>query len=98
MAFVPVVLAAHGLGFVALQLGFQRGGALATAGVATLFTTAVPIAAGMAVFGDGIPDGALGAVRLAAFGSVIAGAVLLAQPAPETGKVEVARPAPLSVR
>src|SRR5436305_1075542 len=42
LAFVPVVLAAHGLGFVALQLGFQRGGALATAGVATLFTTAVP--------------------------------------------------------
>src|SRR5581483_6572927 len=47
---VPAVLACHGLGFVALQLGFQRGGALATAGVATLLTNGVPIAAGMAVF------------------------------------------------
>src|SRR5262249_60219664 len=36
LAFVPAVLACHGLAFVALQLGFQRGGALATAGVATL--------------------------------------------------------------
>jgi hypothetical protein len=46
MLFVPALLAAHGLGFVMLQLGFQRGSALATAGVATLFTNATPIAAG----------------------------------------------------
>src|SRR4051794_32291055 len=51
------VLAAHGLGFVCLQLGFQRGGAIATAGVATLFTNPVPIAAAMAVYGDGLPSG-----------------------------------------
>jgi hypothetical protein len=83
---------------VALQLGFQRGGALATAGVATLFTNAVPIAAGMVVFGDGIPTGTLGVVRLAAFACVIVGAALLARPGGETGKVEVVRPAPLSAR
>jgi len=35
-AFVPALLACHGLAFVALQLGFQRGGALTTAGLATL--------------------------------------------------------------
>lgn len=77
--FVPAILAAHGLGFVLLQLGFQRGGALATAGVATLFTNAVPIAAGMIVFGDGLPSGALGAARLVAFASVVCGAALLAR-------------------
>ena len=38
LAFVPALLACHGLAFVALQLAFQRGGALATAGVATLLT------------------------------------------------------------
>jgi hypothetical protein len=55
LAFVPAVLAAHGLVFILLQLGFQRGGALATAGVATLFTNAVPIAAGMALFHEPLP-------------------------------------------
>ena len=36
LVFVPALLACHGLAFVSLQLGFQRGGPLATAGVATL--------------------------------------------------------------
>jgi hypothetical protein len=79
LAFVPALLVAHGVGFVLLQLGFQRGGALATAGVATLFTNAVPIAAGMALFGDGLPGGILGAARLLAFACVIVGAALLAR-------------------
>jgi len=47
LLFVPVVLACHGLAFIALQLGFQRGAALATAGVATLLTNALPIGAGV---------------------------------------------------
>jgi hypothetical protein len=45
LVFVPVLLACHGLGFVALQLGFQRGRALTTAGLATLLTNALPIVA-----------------------------------------------------
>ena len=98
LLFAPFVLAAHGLGFVALQLGFQRGTALATAGVATLFTNAVPIAAGMVVFGDGIPAGPLGVVRVAAFACVTLGAALLAQPSAETGKVNAVRPSAVSVR
>jgi len=60
VAFVAAVLACHGLAFVALQLGFQRGGALATAGVSTLFTNALPIAAGTVLFHEGLPGGALG--------------------------------------
>jgi hypothetical protein len=79
LAFVPAILACHGLAFVALQLGFQRGGALATAGVATLFTNALPIAAGMTVFNEALPSGLLGVTRVAAFAAVVAGATSLAR-------------------
>jgi enterochelin esterase-like enzyme len=77
LLFVPIVFAAHGLGFVMLQLGFQRGKALATAGVATLFTNAVPIAAGMALFREPLPGGLRGVLRVVAFLTVVGGAVLL---------------------
>jgi hypothetical protein len=80
LAFVPVVLAAHGLAFVALQLGFQQGGALATAGVATLLTNALPIAAGMTLFHETLPGGILGALRVLAFAAVVCGAAALAGP------------------
>jgi hypothetical protein len=86
LAFVPAVLAAHGLAFVALQIGFQRGGPLATAGVATLLTNSLPIVAGLAVFGESLPGGALGALRIAAFALVVLGATALgtrATPPPE---------------
>jgi hypothetical protein len=85
LAFVPAVLTAHGLAFILLQLGFQRGGALATAGVATLFTNAVPIVAGMALFHEPLPSGALGALRILSFAAVVSGAVLLTRPG-EAGK------------
>lgn len=78
VAFTAAVLACHGLAFVALQLGFQRGGALATAGVSTLLTNALPILAGMVLFHEGLPGGVLGGVRVAAFAGVVAGAALLA--------------------
>jgi len=76
---VPVLLVCHGLAFAALQLGFQRGGALATAGVATLFTNALPIAAGTTLFGEGL--GSVPVLRVLAFALTIAGATLLARPA-----------------
>jgi hypothetical protein len=60
-----------------LQAGFQRGGALTTAGLATLLTNALPIAAGMIVFAEPLPGGWIGAIRIVAFAAVIAGAVLL---------------------
>jgi hypothetical protein len=82
---VPVVLACHGLAFVCLQLGFQRGGALATAGVATLLTNSLPIAAGMTIFEEGVPAGGLGALRGLAFAAVVLGAAALAAPDVEAG-------------
>jgi hypothetical protein len=88
-AFVPVLLACHGVAFVALQFGFQRGGALATAGVSTVLTNALPIVAGTVLFSEGIPSGAAGVARVAAFGAVVAGAALLAK-----GESEEPEPAP----
>jgi len=77
LAFVPALLACHGLAFVSLQLGFQRGDTLATAGVATLLTNSLPIVAGFAVFAESLPGGALGALRVLAFVLVVLGAAAL---------------------
>jgi hypothetical protein len=97
IAFVGVLLAAHGLAFVALQFGFQRGGALATAGPATLLTNALPIAAGVFLFHEHLPGGALGATRAAAFVLVVAAAAALAR-AEEPARVSETRAAPLPAR
>src|SRR5262249_24613222 len=60
VVFVAAVLACHGLAFVALQQGFQRGGALTTVGLSTLLTNALPILAGTTLFHEGLPGGLLG--------------------------------------
>lgn len=80
LLFVPAVLACHGLAFVCLQLAFQRGRRLATAGLAVLWTNALPIVAGMLLFAEGLPGGWRGPFRIAAFGLVLAGAVALSRP------------------
>ena len=89
-AFVPVLLACHGTGFVALQFAFQRGGALATAGVSTVLTNALPIVAGMVLFSEGLPGGASGVARVAAFAAVVVGAALLAKGESDPAVVEPA--------
>jgi hypothetical protein len=81
--FVPLVLAAHGTAFAVLQVGFQRGSPLATAGTSTLLTNALPIAAGVVLFDERLPDGTLGLLRVGAFASVVVAAALLARPQPE---------------
>jgi hypothetical protein len=68
------------LGTSLLQIGYQSGAALTVAGLATLFTNAVPIAAGTVVLGEDVPSGALGVIRVLAFGAVTTGAILLARP------------------
>jgi len=77
LVLVPVVLALHGGAFAALQLAFQRGSALASAGVSTLLTNALPIAAGILLFHERLPGGALGLLRVAAFVLVVLAAALL---------------------
>jgi hypothetical protein len=92
---VPVVLAAHGAAFVALQIGFQRGTPLATAGTSTLLTNALPIAAGVALFHEHLPGGALGVLRVIAFASVVVAAAMLARQPIETTRsaISMAEPA-----
>jgi hypothetical protein len=80
IAFAAAVLACHGLAFTTLQLGFQRGGPLATVGVSTLLTNALPIVAGTTLFAEGLPAGALGVLRAVAFVAVVCGAAALARP------------------
>jgi hypothetical protein len=94
LAFVPALLACHGLAFVALQLGFQRGSALATAGLATLWTNALPIAAGTLLFAESLPAGARGVARIAAFVCVVVGAVVLSRPEPAPRAHIESAPAP----
>jgi hypothetical protein len=80
VAFALPLVGAYVLGTAMLQLGYQRGGALTVAGLAALLTNALPIAAGTVLLGEGIPGGALGALRIAGFAVVVAGAVALARP------------------
>ncbi|MGO9488682.1 MAG: hypothetical protein ACLQBB_06605 [Solirubrobacteraceae bacterium] len=78
LAFLATLIIGYTVGSSLLQLGYQRGGALTVAGLATLLTNAVPIAAGTIVLHETVPAGALGVARILAFAAVTAGAVLLA--------------------
>jgi hypothetical protein len=64
-----------------LQAAFQHGSALTAAGIATLVTNAVPIAAGFVLFDEALPPGIRGALQIAAFASIVASAGLLGSPA-----------------
>jgi hypothetical protein len=77
-AFVVTLVIGYTLGTSLLQLGYQRGGALTVAGVATLLTNALPIAAGTIVLGEPVPSGVFGGLRVLAFAAVTASAILLA--------------------
>jgi hypothetical protein len=79
-AFVITLVIGYTLGTSLLQLGYQRSGALTVAGLATLFTNAMPILAGTVVLGEPVPPGLFGALRVLAFVAVTAGAFLLATP------------------
>jgi hypothetical protein len=76
------------LGTAFLQLGYQKGGALTVAGLATLLTNALPIAAGTVVLGEVVPSGVFGGVRVVAFAAVTLGAILLARPDRGSAQIE----------
>ena len=77
VAFLVCLILFYGAGTAVLQAAFQQGGALTTAGLSTLLTNALPIVAGTVLFHEPVPSGWIGAVRIAAFAAVVAGAVLL---------------------
>jgi hypothetical protein len=86
--FAIGAIVGYSLGTVFLQFGYQKGGALTVAGLATLLTNALPIAAGTVVLGEPVPSGALGGTRVVAFAAVTLGAILLARPDRASGNVE----------
>ncbi|CAB4687850.1 MAG: hypothetical protein F2663_02395 [Actinobacteria bacterium] len=90
LAIAPV-WASHGLAFTIIQLGFQRGRALATAGLSSFCTNALPILGGVLVFSEKPPGGTLGALRIVAFVCVVAGAAAVAR------KETPSEPAPLAL-
>jgi hypothetical protein len=94
-AFAITLIIGYTLGTSLLQLGYQRGGALTVAGLATLLTNALPIAAGTIVLKEPVPSGLLGALRVLAFATVTAGAILLATPEHQTQDDAPSRVRPL---
>lgn len=79
LALVPLV-AFYGLGSIQLQSAFQHGDAVTAAGIATLTTNAVPIAAGIVLLHEELPGGINRVLQIAAFVLVVAGAALLTDP------------------
>ena len=80
LLFAVPMFAGYLLGSSLLQIGYQRGAALSTAGIATLITNALPIIAGSVLLAEPIPAGALGVLRVLAFATAVAGAAVLARP------------------
>jgi hypothetical protein len=90
VALVPLIVC-YSLGTSVLQGAFQHGNALTGAGLATLATNAIPIAAGFLVFGEQLPGGVRSVLQLAAFSSLVLAAVLLTRaprPAPRRSDAE----------
>ena len=84
-AVIVAIIVCYGFGTSVLQGAFQRGGALTAAGIATLTTNAVPIAAGFVLFGERLPTGVAGPLQIAAFCVVVVSATLLGRRNPDGG-------------
>jgi drug/metabolite transporter (DMT)-like permease len=80
LALISLILC-YAAGTGVLQTGFQHGSALTAAGLATLATNAVPIAAGFVLFHESLPGGAKGFVQVAAFACIVASAAFLGRAA-----------------
>jgi uncharacterized membrane protein len=79
LLLIAPVWACHGLAFTFIQLSFQRGRALATAGLSSFCTNSLPIAGGILVYHEHVPGGVLGALRVVAFVCVVIGAAAVAR-------------------
>ena len=95
LATLATLIIAYATGTSVLQWAYQRGDALTAAGMATMTTNAVPIAAGFVLFGETLPHGTRAILQIAAFGCLVASAVALGhqqapradQPAPRADRI-----------
>jgi hypothetical protein len=78
VATAPLI-AFYALGSIQLQAAFQHGDAVTAAGVATLTTNAVPIAAGVVLLDEQLPGGASRVLRITAFALLVVGGTLLSR-------------------
>ena len=83
------LIVAYAVGTSVLQWAYQRGDALTAAGLATMATNALPIAAGFVLFGETLPHGIRAVLQVAAFACLVASAVALGRQQPQA-----AQPAP----
>jgi len=74
---LATLIVAYAVGTSVLQWAYQRGDALTAAGMATLATNAIPIAAGFVLFGETLPRGARAVLQIASFVCLVASAVAL---------------------
>jgi len=77
LAALATLIVAYATGTSVLQWAYQRGDALTAAGMATMVTNAIPIAAGFVLFGEALPHGIGAVAQVAAFGCLVASAVAL---------------------
>ncbi len=91
---LATLVVAYAAGTSVLQSAYQRGDALTAAGMATMVTNAIPIAAGFVLFGETLPHGLRAVAQVAAFACLVASAVALGrqqppgagQPTPPAGR------------
>ncbi len=87
LATLATLIVAYATGTSVLQWAYQRGDALTAAGLATMATNAVPIAAGFVLFGETLPRGTRAVLQVAAFACLVASAVALGhQQPPQAGQ------------
>jgi drug/metabolite transporter (DMT)-like permease len=82
LATIGTLIVAYGVGTSVLQWAYQRGDALTAAGMATMATNAVPIAAGFVLFGETLPRGTRAVLQVAAFACLVVSAVALGRQQP----------------
>jgi drug/metabolite transporter (DMT)-like permease len=84
---LATLIVAYAVGTSVLQWAYQRGDALTAAGMATLATNAIPIAAGFVLFGETLPRGMRAVLQIASFACLVLSAVALgSKQAPRAGE------------
>jgi hypothetical protein len=84
LLFLGAACIGYALGTILLQIAYQHAAALTAAGIASLLTNALPILAATTIFGEAIPSGPLGVLRVLAFVTLVLGAAALARGAKTT--------------